>query len=651
MKQIFKTRAKITPFRTAKYPINSTREYSLYNSESAAKRWALSYKTGFMVVGASFYLSYHAGWLPHNLRIVIYFERFARFITSVLVASWIIIDYKLSVGYFRTRKLISQSFEKLSQSMQAILLQYGDRARNTIVSSVVEKLSSYLTNNAKNRAELNYENLEQDTWNRCHTRSAKLLRSLALNHGGLYVKCGQSLTMMNHILPPQYYEILEGLQDDVRHSPFSVIKGILESEFGCEIDRIFYEFDEIPIAAASIAQVHRATLRSENGKRGAEVAVKVQHDDVSRNFEHDFRTIQSLCVIAGSLFAGFNLSELLEQSKEILRAELDFIKEAENTERCAADLLKYDPSKKIIAPQVFHALTTSRILVTEFIRGHKITEMHKIPGACSKEIAQQYIDIFCHQMFCTGFVHADPHPGNILIRAHPDSEKWRFWPFRRKPVVQLILIDHGLYTELQPIEKALLCNLWLALSTRRDSTLKKLLHDAFGITDQAVFGRVFLMRPYEVNQENEKKTSIFSVFARVREYQQLMRIDRSEYQRWILDNMERTTKMLLQLPPSFVLVLRNINTVRGVHQELGSPVNRIARMTISSFRNQPRRETAAVDSLLMIARRKIEYNAELVWISLNTMWHEWCFRLTIYFLRFVLSEQEYAELQSYPIIG
>ena len=587
---------------------------------------------------------------PQGSSILLYTERVHRFMASVFVAFAIISDYKISLWSQSCKKYYSRKKSLICTSISKNISALDHALASPQLTKLVDACNILLKPATKAHDETHWQLEEQEVWNKCHLRSAERLRTTALKHGGLYIKSGQTLTMMNHILPPEYYRSLQTLQDNVRESPYEEIRSILEEEYGCSLESVFSYFEEAPIAAASIAQVHRAMLREKDNIPAQEVAVKVQHDDVARNFEHDFRTIQFLCMLAGSLFSGFNFSELLQSSKEILRAELDFRKEAQNTELCGEHLRIFDPEENIVTPKVYHRLTSSRVLVTEFVHGHKITDIAKIPEASVKEVASRFIDTFCYQIFTTGFVHADPHPGNVFIRRHPKRHKHKLWPFHCIPRVQMVLLDHGLYTTLSEEERLLLCDVWLALATRQDALLKDILQNAYGIHDQAVFGRIFLMRPYEVNT-SPKKSSIFSVFQRAREYQQLLRIDRAEYQRWVVENMDRTTKLLGKLPPSLVLVLRNMNAVRAVHQELGAPVNRIARMTMASFRNRRIKPYEGTHEIVQSVYQNVQYTLNYVWISLHTLWQEWCFRLTVYFLRFVLTPEQYADLKSYPIIG
>ncbi|KNH07358.1 aarF domain-containing protein kinase [Perkinsela sp. CCAP 1560/4] len=574
-----------------------------------------------------------------------------RLAVSFIAALCIIVDYKISLRLFYARKKVTKWLENTYSRLDRLAVSNENDLEENSRFSLMEIAKGGMSSWAVITSDDCWSQQEENVWKQCHLRSAQRLKKVALRHGGLYVKCGQSLTMMNHILPPEYCHSLEDLQDNVRKSPFHVIKDILENEFQCSLESIFSSIDEIPIAAASIAQVHRARLRNTDGAPGAEVAIKVQHDNVAKNFEHDFQTIQFLCVIAGYLFTGFNFSELLENSKEILRAELNFLKEAENTEKCTTQLKAFDPEGYVITPHVYHNLSTSRVLVTEFIHGKKITQLAQIEGASAKDVAERLIDTFAYQLYSTGFIHADPHPGNLLVRVHPEHTPGKtFWPLRKKPKMQIVILDHGLYTSLTDEERRLWRELWLSLATRRDTELREILLENFAISDAAVFARVFLMRPYE---EGGSTTSLnpLALYRKAREYQQMMRVDRGEYQNWVLENMDRSTKMLCRLPPSFCLILRNINTVRAIHQDLGSPVDRISRMTLACFRYTAQSSISRGSGVAHRLVRRWNYYLQISRVAISTLMQEWRFYLTIYLLGFVLTPEEYTELQSYPLSG
>jgi predicted unusual protein kinase regulating ubiquinone biosynthesis (AarF/ABC1/UbiB family) len=263
-------------------------------------------------------------------------------------------------------------------------------------------------------------------YSRQHENSARRLYNVAISIEGLMIKACQFISSRSDVAPPEYVAILSRLQDQVPARPFKVVERQVERELGAHPDVAFARFEREPIAAASLAQVHRATTHD-----GREVAVKVQHPGIDRVVETDLRNLAILVRLLARLEKNFDFRVLMHEMQRNSPKELDFINEGRNSERIAEDL---SSRNDVYVPPVDWNLTSRRVLTTEYIDGIKIsdTDALEAAGIDPNHVAQVMMEAYCEQILVRGFFHADPHPGNLIVREGP----------------QVVFIDFGLCKEL-----------------------------------------------------------------------------------------------------------------------------------------------------------------------------------------------------------
>lgn len=230
--------------------------------------------------------------------------------------------------------------------------------------------------------------------------------------GPAFIKIGQALSVRPDLLPPHYLEALAALQDDVEPVPFEQIRERIEAELGVRTTQAFAELDPEPLAAASLAQVHTATLRD-----GRQVVIKVQRP----NIEQEIRT--DLSVLGGAARAADRLTEhgrrvhfaeWIDEMSETLTEELDYRLEAENLRAFRSHLQNY-PS--LVVPAPIESFSSQRVLTMERLAGHKVSqavELRRLEEPLD-ELARDLMRAYLDQIFLHGLVHADPHPGNVLL--------------------------------------------------------------------------------------------------------------------------------------------------------------------------------------------------------------------------------------------
>ena len=273
--------------------------------------------------------------------------------------------------------------------------------------------------------------VREEDWGLQHRRGAGRLLDTAEALGGTLIKGGQFASTRPDLLPTAYTETLSSLQDRVPPQPPEIVEGAIESEIGRPVAEVFPEFDREPVAAASIAQVHRARLGD-----GREVAVKVQYPGIAGLVDADLDALEAIFEAIARLEPDIRLQPIADYLRWTLPLELDFRREA----RSIADLRDaLSDREDVIIPETVGELTTGRLLVMEYVEGAKVTDLGTLEaaGMDPREVAALLNDAYADQLFRRGVLHADPHPGNLFVQPGPDGPR-------------LVVLDHGLTISLEP---------------------------------------------------------------------------------------------------------------------------------------------------------------------------------------------------------
>ncbi|WP_069815997.1 ABC1 kinase family protein [Streptomyces sp. TP-A0874] len=249
-------------------------------------------------------------------------------------------------------------------------------------------------------------------------QAARSLRLALEECGGTFIKLGQVLSTRRDLLPPHVIEELSRLQSDVPTAPWKEVETVLLEELGAPVEEVFAEFDPEPLAAASIAQVHRAVLRD-----GSTVVVKVQRPGIRESVERDLDIVlaiaQSLHIRARSMQA-FGVRDLADGFAVAVREELDFRIEARNADAVAAASGGHAADAAVRVPRVHHELSSARVLVQEWLDGvtlDRADEVAEARGLDRDALARTVLGAMLRQIMSDGVFHADPHPGNMLLLA------------------------------------------------------------------------------------------------------------------------------------------------------------------------------------------------------------------------------------------
>ncbi|XP_057284456.1 aarF domain-containing protein kinase 1 isoform X3 [Pezoporus wallicus] len=319
-----------------------------------------------------------------------------------------------------------------------------------------------------------------------------------------------------------------------------------------QIKELFVSFEYTPLGAASLAQVHKAVLQD-----GRTVAVKIQHPKVQAQSSKDILLIEVLLLVVKQIFPDFEFMWLVEEAKKNLPLELDFLHEGRNAEK-VADMFKNFDFLKV--PRIYWELSSSRVLLMEFMEGGQVNDRAYMErnGIDVNEISRNLGKLYSEMIFVNGFVHCDPHPGNVLVKKCPASGK-----------AHIILLDHGLYQVLSESFRMDYCRLWQAL-IKADMKRVQKYSRRLGAGDMyPLFACVVTARSWEaVNRGIDKSPVSASEDMEIRS-------NTATY-------LPQITQLLNNVPRQMLLLLKTNDLLRGIELALNT------RASASSFLNMSR---------------------------------------------------------------
>ncbi|GAA5820221.1 hypothetical protein JCM11251_005532 [Rhodosporidiobolus azoricus] len=408
---------------------------------------------------------------------------------------------------------------------------------------------------------LNFAPEDPDAIDRLHERTAKRLANLVDKNQGLYVKLAQSLAIQAAILPKPYREVFSGIFDAAPAVEWDEVVRVFRGEFGIDPEEAFEVFERKPIASASIAQVHKARLKPQEGRPWKEgegwVAVKVRKEAIPKQMDWDLLCYRVLMWSFEKLF-DLPVSFISKYVSEQMKKEVDLSHEARNAETTMRFLEKEkDLRDRVAVPKVDWNWTGTSVMTAEFVNACRLTDKQRLGEwkLSLKETMDAATELFSAMVFNWGHVQADPHPGNILVRPHP----------RRPSHPQIVLIDHGLYIDFSEPFRHEYCLLWRSLMTGDLRTIEDIAAN-WGIKreNSNIFASLTLLRPHKV-----RKTMSEEEAATGRE---MSRYDQQ------VGLKERLKTMLANeelIPRELIFTTRAMRMMQGNNQAVGSPSNRI----------------------------------------------------------------------------
>lgn len=392
-------------------------------------------------------------------------------------------------------------------------------------------------------------------WTKTHERNARRVLNLMIELEGLWVKMGQYLSTRADVLPEPYINVLKQLQDSLPPRPLEEVRGTIEKELGKPMNDLFANFVLDPLATASIAQVHRATLVD-----GREVVVKIQHDGIKDIILEDLKNAKSLVEWIAWAEPQYNFNPMIDEWCKEAPKELDFNHEAENTKAVSSNLSRktncesgaVSSAVDVLIPEVIQS--TDKVLILQYMDGIRLNDNDSLEayGVDKQRLVEEITRAYAHQIYVDGFFNGDPHPGNFLVSKEPPH----------KP----ILLDFGLTKRISQSMRQALAKMFLSCAEGDHVALLSAFAEMglklrVDMPEQAMeIATVFFRQSTTANEAKENIKTLNDQRERnVKALQEKMKMNKKEVQRF---------NPVDAFPGDAIIFMRVLNLLRGLSASL-----------------------------------------------------------------------------------
>ncbi|MFA6072497.1 MAG: AarF/UbiB family protein [Candidatus Woesearchaeota archaeon] len=402
----------------------------------------------------------------------------------------------------------------------------GMRRFNQLVAVLAKYESSYILKK------------ELSIWKKSNITEPQVVRLILEEMGGSFVKLGQLLSLRPDLIPQDYCFELSKLQDSVKPFPFKDAKEIIEKETGKKLNELFSDFNEIPVASASVGQVYKAKLKS-----GELVAIKVKRPGIDELFEKDIALMEFVANLINDFHGAdiINPKDIVSEFKLYTKLELDYMEEAKKIDV----FYQFMKNSTVKIPRTYLNLCSRDVLVMEFITGHELKKIieskdsTKISIDYKKRIAREVFNSFLKQIMVDGVFHADPHPSNIFVLTG-QKEK-------------IALLDFGITGVLTPIMRSELVKLFISLNSK----------DVEGVITSMM----------HMNMVSENDSEVKADFRNMLGPYYNQGLDKIDFPKLFIQSIKVARKHKIRVPKDYVLLGKAVLTIESVCAQLYSEFN------------------------------------------------------------------------------